>query len=293
MLEVKNLSISVNIKNRPIKKLTHEASFSVHRGKCLGLLGESGSGKSMTCKAIMGILDRRFKINGDIYFEGVNLLNCSEMEYQEIRGRDICMVLQNPMTSFDPLYRIENQMAETLNAHFKRSKQEIYNMSLDAIKKMKIPNPDEVLKKYPHQLSGGMLQRIMIGLALVVKPKLIIADEPTTALDAITQFEIINEFKRIKADEQTTLIFVSHDLGVLAQLADEVVVMQNGYVVEKGNLNDVFKNPKDKYTQELLNQKMSVMKVFDDTISKNANLKRTNLKTDNLKSSNWRNANDC
>ena len=212
ILRVDGLNVELKIRNKQ-KKLVENVSFEVEPGQCLGILGESGSGKSMTVKAILGLLDRQFRIEGQAWFEGKDLCRAGRDELRRLRGQKIGMVLQNPMTCFDPLYRIGSQMAETFAAHTDWDRAKIREISLEVLEKMRIHNPEEVLGQYPHQLSGGMLQRIMIGLALAMKPALLVADEPTTAIDAITQAEILKEFQRIKEESHTAMIFISHDLG--------------------------------------------------------------------------------
>lgn len=231
----------------------------MYPGRCLGILGESGSGKSMSLKAVMGLLDRSFSVTGEAFYQGKDLLKQSKEQLRSIRGRKLCMILQNPMTCFDPLYRIEYQMAETYSGHFNIGKEEIYKRSLRVLESMQIRNPQEVLKKYPHQLSGGMLQRIMIGLAVSMEPDMLIADEPTTAIDAITQFEIMKEFVRIKKESKMAMVFISHDLGVISQIADEVLVMNRGKVADRGSFCEIMENAADPYTRLLVKKKRAVM----------------------------------
>lgn len=197
LLKVENLSVEART-NKSSVKLVDDISFSLKEGECLGILGESGSGKSMTCKAIMGLLDKNFHIEGSAVYEGNNLIKKNSEEMRKLRGKEIAMVLQNPMTCFDPLYPIGYQMAETFAEHLNLSQEEIRKKSIEILKLMQLKDPEDILHKYPHQLSGGMLQRIMIGLALAMEPKLLIADEPTTAIDAVTQYEIMKEFIKIK-----------------------------------------------------------------------------------------------
>ena len=178
----------------------------MEKNTCLGILGESGSGKSVTCKSILNILNKNFDVKGKIIFNGKNLLECKEEEMRKIRGKEICMILQNPMTSFDPLYTIENQMIETFLEHKNFSQQEAVNLAKESLEKMRLKDIDSILKKYPHELSGGMLQRIMIAIAIALKPKLIIADEPTTAIDSLNQKDIIEEFKILKKEFSISLI---------------------------------------------------------------------------------------
>lgn len=265
LLKVENLTVTT-IEDKVEINILKDISFIVERGKCLGILGESGSGKSITCKAIMGVLDKRFKVDGKAIYKDKDLIKESKESLRKLRGKKICMILQNPMTSFDPLCRIENQMRETLVEHTNLSKKEIRENIIEALELMQIKDPEDVLMKYPHQLSGGMLQRIMIGLALVVEPDLIIADEPTTAIDAITQYEVVNEFLRIKKTNNSGMIFISHDLGVIHRIADDVIVMNKGKVVDRGTVDYIFKNAKNPYTQSLIQNKMAVMKKFEEIL---------------------------
>ena len=207
----------------------------------------------MTVKAILGLLDRQFRIEGQAWFEGKDLCRAGRDEQRRLRGQKIGMVLQNPMTCFDPLYRIGNQIGETFATH---------TASLEVLEKMRIHNPEEVLGQYPHQLSGGMLQRIMIGLALAMKPVLLVADEPTTAIDAITQAEILKEFQRIKEESHTAMIFISHDLGAVSKIADEIVVMNGGKLVEQGDFEHILRHAKDPYTRMLAETRRSVMERY-------------------------------
>lgn len=172
------------------------------------------------------------------------------------------MILQNPMTCFDPLYRIDDQMAETYQEHLNLSRAQIYEKSIEVLETMQIKNPQEVLKKYPHQLSGGMLQRIMIGLAMSMEPDILIADEPTTAIDAITQFEIMKEFERIKKEAKTAMIFITHDLGVISRIADQVLVMNQGVVADRGTFREIMEQAKDPYTRLLVEKRKAVMKKY-------------------------------
>ena len=214
VFELNDLHVSLQSHHKEIE-LVRGVSFAVAPGECLGILGESGSGKSMSMKAAMGLLDHSFHVKGSVQFQGEELLGKSVEELRRLRGGKVGIILQNPMTCFDPLYRIGQQIAETFSAHNNWTAEEIHVRSLELLEKMRIRNPEEVLEKYPHQLSGGMLQRIMIGIATAMKPALLIADEPTTAIDAITQYEILNELLHIKENHNTAMIFISHDLNLL------------------------------------------------------------------------------
>lgn len=261
LLEVRDLKVDFHYKKR-IQAILKGVDFQVYPGRCLGILGESGSGKSMSAKAIMGLLDGSFSVSGEALFQGVDLLKKNREELREIRGKRISMILQNPMTCFDPLYRIGSQMAETYAAHTSMNREEIFHTAVQVLETMQIRNPREVLEKYPHQLSGGMLQRIMIGLAMSMEPDILIADEPTTAIDAITQFEIMKEFVRIKQEVKAAMIFISHDLGVLAKISDEVLVMNQGQVVDRGTFQEILAHAKDPYTILLVDKKKAVMKKY-------------------------------
>ena len=257
ILEVKNLVIKLKKDNREIIK---SISFSMKKNTCLGILGESGSGKSVTCKSILNILNKNFDVKGKIIFDGKNLLECKEEKMREIRGKEICMILQNPMTSFDPLYTIENQMVETFLEHIKISRQDAVKLAKESLEKMRLKDIDNVLKKYPHELSGGMLQRIMIAIAIALKPKLIIADEPTTAIDSLNQKDIIEEFKILKNEINVSILFVTHDLGILSYLADNLIVMQNGKIVESGITSEIINNCKHEHTNFLIETRRALMK---------------------------------
>lgn len=258
ILKVENLNVTLHHR-RASKKLVKNVSFEVRPGECLGILGESGSGKSMTVKSVLGLLDKNFQVSGNAIFDGQDLLKESKEELRRLRGSRITMVLQNPMTCFDPLYRIGNQMAETFATHTSWNAQEIRTRSLEILEQMRIRNGEEVLEKYPHQLSGGMLQRIMIGIAMSLQPELLIADEPTTAIDAITQYEILEEFIRIKKQKNTAMLFITHDLGAISRVADRILVMNSGHVVDSGSFDHILKHADDPYTRMLVEKRSAVM----------------------------------
>ena len=261
VLKVENLNVTLTYR-KASKKLVEDVSFEVHPGECLGILGESGSGKSMTVKSILGLLDKNFQVSGSAVFDGHDLLKESKEELRRLRGSRITMVLQNPMTCFDPLYRIGNQMAETFAAHTAWNAQEIRTCCLKILDQMQILNGEEVLEKYPHQLSGGMLQRIMIGIAMALQPELLIADEPTTAIDAVTQYEILEEFVRIKKNKNTAMLFITHDLGAISKVADRILVMNSGHVVDSGSFDHILKHADDPYTRMLVEKRSAVMRRY-------------------------------
>ena len=258
ILKVENLNVTLQHR-RVSKKLVEDVSFEVRPGECLGILGESGSGKSMTVKSVLGLLDKNFQVSGSAIFDGQDLLKETKEELRRLRGSRITMVLQNPMTCFDPLYRIGNQMAETFATHTSWNAQEIRSRCLEILDQMRIRNGEEVLEKYPHQLSGGMLQRIMIGIAMALQPELLIADEPTTAIDAITQYEILEEFIRIKKQKNTAMLFITHDLGAISKVADRILVMNSGHVVDSGSFDHILKHADDPYTRMLVEKRSAIM----------------------------------
>ena len=261
ILKVENLNVTLRHR-RVSKKLVEDVSFEVHPGECLGILGESGSGKSMTVKSVLGLLDKNFQVSGSAIFDGQDLLKETKEELRRLRGSRITMVLQNPMTCFDPLYRIGNQMAETFATHTSWNVQEIRSRCLEILDQMRIRNGEEVLEKYPHQLSGGMLQRIMIGIAMALQPELLIADEPTTAIDAITQYEILEEFIRIKKQKNTAMLFITHDLGAISKVADRILVMNSGHVVDSGSFDHILKHADDPYTRMLVEKRSAVRRRY-------------------------------
>lgn len=261
ILQVSDLNVTLKQRNKEIA-LLQSVHFSVNEGECLGILGESGSGKSMTTRAIMGLLDKNFKVTGSALYEGGNLIGESKEALRRIRGKKIGMVLQSPMTCFDPLYRIDYQMKETFKAHTKDSDEIIQTKCMQTLNKMQIREPEEVLRKYPHQLSGGMLQRIMIGLAMAMEPDLLIADEPTTALDSITQYAVMEEFKRIKKETRTAMIFITHDIGAISRIADRILVLNKGKVVDEGDFSHIMNHAQDPYTRLLIEKRAEVMKRY-------------------------------
>ncbi|MCR6109556.1 ABC transporter ATP-binding protein [Bacillus sp. A301a_S52] len=260
LLRVDGLTITT--KKEPRSPIIENISFTVKENACLGIVGESGSGKSMTCKAILGLLDNIFHVKGGIQFNGGNLVTMNKHEIRKIRGKDISLILQNPMTAFNPLYTIGSHIFETLREHLAITKQEATIMAIRTLEKMMLSNPHELLKKYPHQLSGGMLQRVMIGIAIALEPKIIIADEPTTALDSVTQCDILNELRNVRKKCETSLIIISHDLGVISKLADDVLVLKDGQMVEYNELQKVFTEPQHSHTRYLVNTKRAMMETY-------------------------------
>ena len=265
ILELENVVVKDPRSNEVI---VHGSSFVVSKNKCLSIVGECGSGKSMTTKAILGLTNPWLKISGSAKYKGKNLIGLKQSELRKIRGKNICMIPQDAMTSFDPLYTIGYQMIETFVENLGISKEESKKLAIESLDKMLINNPEEVIKKYPHQLSGGMLQRCMIAIAIAMKPDIIIADEPTTALDSINQREVVEEFKRLRDVTGTSLIFISHDLGVVQSLADDILVMKNGECVEYGTAKKIFENPQHEYTKYLIDTRVSLTESFIKAMEK-------------------------
>ena len=261
VFELENLQVALGSRQKKTL-LVKGVSFEVYPGECLGILGQSGSGKSMSIRGAMGLLDQGFSVSGSAKFKGEELLGKSGEELRRLRGGEVGIVLQNPMTCFDPLYRVGYQIGETFSAHRSWSREEIRRRSLEMLERMRIRSPQEVLEKYPHQLSGGMLQRIMIGIATAMTPQLLVADEPTTAIDAITQFEILNEFLRIKKEHQVAMIFISHDLNAISRVADRIVDLNQGQVVDRGDFQYILRHASDPYTRLLVEKRADVMRRY-------------------------------
>ena len=254
LLEVKNLKTHFHT-FRGVVKAVDGVSFSVDKGEILGIVGESGSGKSVTNFSILKLIEEPENINSDgILFDGVDISKYSEREMMKIRGKDISMIFQDPMTSLNPLYTVQKQMEEVLILHkSSMNKEERHSRCVELLKMVGIPNPEERLKSYPHQFSGGMRQRVIIAIALAASPKLIIADEPTTALDVTIQAQILNLMDNLVKENNVALILITHDLAVVSQMADKIVVMYCGKIVESGTRDDIIKNPCHPYTIGLLN----------------------------------------
>ena len=240
LLEVDDLHTFFKTK-KGIVKAVNGVSYRVESGKTLGIVGESGSGKSVSAMSILKLLDGNGYIDsGTITFKGRNLAECTINDMYQIRGNEISVIFQEPMTSLNPVYTIEKQLNEVYLTHQKITKKEASEKSLEMLKAVKIPNPESVMKQFPHQLSGGMRQRVMIAMALACEPSLLIADEPTTALDVTIQAQILKLMNELKKEKGTSILFITHDLGVINQMADEVAVMYCGQVVEMCKARTIF-----------------------------------------------------
>ena len=255
LLLVNDLSVKFKTE-KDITEVVKRISFTINEGEVLGLVGESGSGKSVTSLAIMRLLTSSASIDGVITFsqnsKSIEIVKLDEKNMQAIRGNDIAMIFQEPMTSLNPVFTVGDQVAEAIIQHKKVSKKQAFANTLQLFKEVDLPRPEEMLNSYPHELSGGQKQRVMIAMALSCNPKLLIADEPTTALDVTVQATIINLLKKITKDRQMSMLFISHDLGVISTIADRVLVMYRGDIVEQGEVHTIFNNPQNAYTKGLL-----------------------------------------
>ena len=261
LLSVKNLSTEFPVK-KGIVRAVEDVSFDVDQGEILAIVGESGSGKSVTSLSIMGLLAEPGHVaGGSLEFEGKDLATLSEKQYRELRGNDMAMIFQEPMTSLNPVYRVGNQIVEAIRTHEKVSKAEAKDRAVDLLRKVGIPSPEARINDYPHQMSGGMRQRVMIAMALACNPKLLIADEPTTALDVTIQAQILDLLRRLRDDTGMAVLLITHDLGVVSETADRVVVMYCGQVVEEAEVRTLFDHPMHPYTLGLLK---SIPRLEDD-----------------------------
>ncbi|WP_416808624.1 ABC transporter ATP-binding protein [Bacillus thuringiensis] len=267
VVELKDLQTHFQTEEGTVKAVNH-VSFAVREGETVCVVGESGCGKSVTALSIMGLIaESGSVVDGDILYEGKSLLGMKEKELRSLRGNDIAMIFQEPMTSLNPVFTVGEQIVETLREHELLSKNEAYKKAIELIRKVGIARADEIVHSYPHELSGGMLQRIMIAVALSCNPKLLIADEPTTALDVTIQAQILDLLRQVKEEFKTSILLITHDLGVVAEMADYVVVMYGGKVIEEAPVLEIFQNPKHPYTKGLLKSKPVMGKRIDKLYS--------------------------
>lgn len=252
LLSVRDLRIAFGNK-KDKKEIVHGITFDLYSNKILGIVGESGSGKSITSLAIMKLLPKKnVSISGEILFEDKNLLSLGEKQIRNIRGKEISMIFQEPMSALNPSMKCGKQVAEVIQLHTRKSYAQAKTACLELFKKVKLPRPEELYNSYPHQLSGGQMQRIMIAMAIACKPKLLIADEPTTALDVTVQKEILQLLKDIQQETGMAMIFISHDLNLVSQVADDILVLYQGKMIEKATSKTIFSNPKEEYTKALI-----------------------------------------
>lgn len=263
LIEFKGLKTYFNTEGGVVKAV-NDVSFKIKKGEVVGVVGESGCGKSVTAMSLMRLIMPPGKIvEGEIFYEGKNLMELSEAEMRAIRGNDISMIFQEPMTSLNPVFTVGKQIMESIVLHRKVGRAEARKLAIDMISLVGIPDADKIVDRYPHELSGGMRQRIMIAMALSCDPKLLIADEPTTALDVTIQAQILDLMRDIKGKLDTAIMLITHDLGVVAEMADYVVVMYAGKVIEEGPVEVIFKNPMHPYTIGLLRSKPVLNQVQD------------------------------
>lgn len=261
--------------------LVDNLDFDLRPGSCLGVVGESGSGKTLSCRALLGLLPPALAAEGSAILAGasrpgspsgesVDLLKIDPETLRRIRGRRIALIVQQPMTAFDPLCTLGAQFLETLRAHTEDTDRQARTAALDMLRAVRIRDPEEVFDKYPHQLSGGMLQRCLIAIALALRPDIIIADEPTTALDAVSQRDVVEQLIRIREERGTAMLFVSHDLGVVQALAQTLVVMKDGRCVEHGPADTVLHAPEHPYTRYLIRTRLSLTRAFQEALRRPA-----------------------
>jgi peptide/nickel transport system ATP-binding protein len=252
LLEVTNLRTQFPTRAGLVKAVDG-VSFNIGEGELLGLVGESGCGKSITALSIMRLISQPGKIvSGSIMFKGEDLAKASSERLRDIRGDDIAMIFQDPMTSLNPVYTVGEQIAEALRLHRKLDRKQAWNAAIDAMREVSIPSPERRVFDYPHQLSGGMRQRVMIAMALACDPELLIADEPTTALDVTIQAQILELLNELRVSRKLAVLLITHDLGVVAEVADRVCVMYTGKIVEESGVDELFEDPKHPYTRGLL-----------------------------------------
>ena len=253
ILEVKDLSTWFYTEEGIVKAL-EDVSFSIEQGEILGIVGETGCGKSVTSRTIMGLIPQPPGkiVGGEVLFEGRDLLKLGDEDMRSIRGKDMAMIFQDPMSSLNPVLKVGFQVMEAIKAHGNVSDREARKRALDMFEKVNIPDPEKSLNRYPHQFSGGMKQRVMIAMALSCNPRLLIADEPTTALDVSIQAQILSLIKGLQRDFGSSIMLISHDLGVIATMAQKVAVMYAGRIIEYGSVKDIFESPSHPYTKGLL-----------------------------------------
>ena len=253
LLEVKNLHVTFETRRGDVRAV-NDLSFSLNKGQTLGIVGESGSGKSVSMNAVMGLLrDANAKISGEVFFNGTDLLKRDDESMRAIRGKDIAMVFQDPMTALTPVYTVGWHIVEQIRLHTSLTKKEARERAIEILDEVGIPDAKSRIDRYPHEFSGGMRQRAIIAMALALNPSLLIADEPTTALDVTIQAQILDLLKRLQAQHNSSIIIITHDMGVVSEIADEVLVMYAGRPVERASKEALFANPRHPYTQGLMN----------------------------------------
>ncbi len=250
VLNVKNLNISFQVNQKKVNAV-RDVNFQLYKGDVLGIVGESGSGKSITSLSIMGLLSNKDK-DSEIIFRSKNLIKATEKEMRKVRGNQISMIFQEPMTSLNPLFTVGQQLLEAVKLHTHLKKREAINLCVNVLESVGLGRAEALMKEYPHQLSGGMRQRVMIAMAMICKPEILIADEPTTALDVTIQSQILSLMRELNSANGTSIIFITHDLGVVAEICNRVIVMYAGQIVEEGPVRTIFREPQHPYTIGLL-----------------------------------------
>jgi oligopeptide/dipeptide ABC transporter ATP-binding protein len=267
LMEVEDLKVRFKTENGYVSTV-NGVTFSILEGETLAIVGESGSGKSVTSLALMGILPSNGEVyEGEMTFKDKDLRKLSKKEYRGLRGKEISMIFQEPMTALNPVFTIGYQLRETIILHFKMKKEKAHQRGIEMLQLVGIPDAEKVMTRFPHQLSGGMRQRVMIAIALSCNPSLLIADEPTTALDVTIQAQILTLMRNLKKDSNTSIMIITHDLGVVAEIADRVIVMYAGEVVEEAPVYELFENPMHPYTQGLMASIPKVHDVVEDLYS--------------------------
>lgn len=258
VLQVRDLHVQAKT-HKGVSTLVQDVNFELKRGQVLGLIGESGCGKTVTGMSILQMLDQKTtKVKGSISLLGRELNGLADKEMRKIRGKEIAYIMQNPMNAFTPVFTIGHQMIETIRTHTSFNKKQAKELAIEALHNVSLSNPIKLLKSYPFQLSGGMLQRVMIATAVCLHPSILIADEPTTALDVNNQKTVLKHLDAMRSECGTAILLISHDLGVIAEMADEVAVMQKGRITEKADVLQLFDAPKHEYTKKLLGARLTL-----------------------------------
>ena len=252
MLEVKDLHVSFPTRDGALEEAVKGISFTIGDGEIMGIVGESGSGKTQTALAMAGLSPRKARLSGQIILNGRDLMPLPREEIRKVQGKDIAMVFQEPMTSLNPTMRIGRQVEEVLAIHTDLDKAARKELALQSLRDVELPDVETAYRKYPHQLSGGQRQRVMIASAIIGRPKLLIADEPTTALDVTIQEEILKQLQKLNREKNMAILFISHDLRVIRKLCARVAVMNQGLIVEQGDVEEIFLRPRDPYTKKLI-----------------------------------------
>lgn len=262
VLQVKDLTVRVPAENGMLT-LIENVEFDLKAGQILGLVGESGSGKSVTCSSLLQLLDDSAVVTGSIQLKGRELNGLNEKTLQRIRGKEIGMIMQNPMNALTPVHTIGNQFVETIRTHLKLNQRQAFEVAVDSLSSVNLPDPRGLMKRYPFHLSGGMLQRVMIAMTMCLKPAVVIADEPTTALDTVNQLQVLKQLEQLRADHGTAILLITHDLSVLAEMADEVMVICKGEIVEKADVYQLFDQPQHEYTRKLLDTRFDGTRMLE------------------------------